>query len=64
MTGYEDNEEEWAVVNMEDSLLNPKMERFTTTDTVIADVINGQRFGAYSCVVPKMSMLRLHSCVR
>ena len=48
-TGHED-EEEFGLVNMKGRLLDPKIGRFTTTDPVIADVYNGQSFGAYSYV--------------
>jgi RHS repeat-associated protein len=48
-TGHEE-EDEFGLVNMKGRLLDPKIGRFTTTDPVIANVYNGQSFGAYSYV--------------
>jgi RHS repeat-associated protein len=49
-TGHEEDEE-FGLVNMKGRLYDPKIGRFTTTDPVIADVSNGQSFGAYSYVL-------------
>lgn len=48
-TGHEEVDE-FGLVNMRGRLMDPKLGRFTTTDPVIADVFDGQSFGAYAYV--------------
>jgi RHS repeat-associated protein len=48
-TGHED-EDDIGLVNMRGRLMDLKLGRFTTTDPVIADIFDGQSFGAYAYV--------------
>ncbi|MBK9262011.1 MAG: RHS repeat-associated core domain-containing protein [Polyangiaceae bacterium] len=48
-TGHEEADE-FGLVNMKGRVYDPRIGRFTTTDPIIANLYNGQSFGAYSYV--------------
>ncbi|MBK9261599.1 MAG: RHS repeat-associated core domain-containing protein [Polyangiaceae bacterium] len=48
-TGHEEADE-FGLVNMKGRVYDPRIGRFTTTDPIIANVYNGQSFGAYTYV--------------
>jgi len=49
-TGHEEDDE-FGLVNMKGRIFDPRLGRFTTTDSVIADIWNGQSHNRYSYVV-------------